>query len=225
MANHENLSTPFIYLHSTGEKISVTKEQCDTFYKEQHHHRGICSKKQLWKCDGDCIGCKYHATRNILSLDIPTEDNEANMYDCILNSSPSIEDVLADRLLLEQLFTKLRKLDSDVIIQCWLDDYNISNRALQRSSVASSVPLQLVNRTVWCTTDKVPATKPATKEKKKPHLKLEDVRAVLIVKSRARHTADIRTLLQKYRASKFSSVVPKHYAVLLKDTEVLDNDI
>jgi len=29
MANHENLSTPFIYLRSTGEKISVTKEQRD----------------------------------------------------------------------------------------------------------------------------------------------------------------------------------------------------
>ena len=34
MANHENLSTPFIYLRSTGEKISVTKEQHDSFYKE-----------------------------------------------------------------------------------------------------------------------------------------------------------------------------------------------
>lgn len=46
MANHENLSTPFIYLRSTGEKISVTKEQRDAFYKEadrirhkEHHHQ------------------------------------------------------------------------------------------------------------------------------------------------------------------------------------------
>lgn len=34
MANHENLSTQFIYLRSTGEKISVPKEQRDAFYKE-----------------------------------------------------------------------------------------------------------------------------------------------------------------------------------------------
>lgn len=80
MANHKNLSTPFIYLRSTGENISVTKEQRDAFYKEadrirhkeQHYHRCMCNKKHLWECDGDCIGCKYHAAGDTLSLDIPT---------------------------------------------------------------------------------------------------------------------------------------------------------
>ena len=140
MANHENLSTPFIYLRSTGEKISVTKEQRDAFYKEsdrirhkeQHHHRCMCSKKHLWECDGDCIGCKYHAAGDTLSLDIPTEDGEVNMYDYIPDSSPSMENVIADRLLLDQLFNRLRELDpdADTIIQCWLDDYKISDRAI-----------------------------------------------------------------------------------------------
>ena len=127
MANHENLSTPFIYLRSTGEKISVTKEQRDAFYKEadrirhkeQQHHRSMCSKKHLWECDGDCIACKYHAAGDTLSLDIPTEDGEVNMYDCIPDSSPSMENVIADRLLLDQLFNRLRELDpdADTIIQ------------------------------------------------------------------------------------------------------------
>ena len=58
---------------------------------------------------------------------------------------------------------------------------------------------------------------------KKPALKLEDVRAVLAEKSRAGHTAAIRTILQKYEASKLSGVDPKHYEALLKDVEVLDN--
>ena len=73
------------------------------------------------------------------------------------------------------------------------------------------------------TSDEVPATKPAAKEKKKPELKLEDVRAVLAEKSHAGHTAAIRTLLQKYGASKLSGVDPKHYEALLKDAEVLDD--
>ena len=73
------------------------------------------------------------------------------------------------------------------------------------------------------TTDEVPATKPAAKENKKPELKLEDVRAVLVEKSRAGHTAAIRTLLQKYGAPKLSAVDPKHYEALLKDAEVLDD--
>ena len=61
------------------------------------------------------------------------------------------------------------------------------------------------------TADEAPATKPATKEDKKLELKLEDVRAVLAEKSRTGHTAAIRTLLQKYGASKLSAVDPKHY--------------
>ena len=140
MANHENHNAPFIYLRSTGEKISVTKEQRDAFYKEadrirhkeQHYHRCMCNKKHLWECDGDCIGCKYHAAGDTLSLDIPTEDGEANMYACIPDSSPSMENVIADRLLLDQLFNRLRELDpdADTIIQCWLDDYKISDRAI-----------------------------------------------------------------------------------------------
>ena len=73
------------------------------------------------------------------------------------------------------------------------------------------------------TVDEASAKEPAAKEEKKPELKLEDVRAVLAEKSRAGHTAAIRTLLQKYGASKLSAVDPKHYEALLKDAEVLDD--
>lgn len=73
------------------------------------------------------------------------------------------------------------------------------------------------------TSEEAPAKKPAAKEENKPELQLEDVRAVLAEKSRAGHTAAIRTILQKYGASKLSGVDPKHYEALLKDVEVLDN--
>lgn len=73
------------------------------------------------------------------------------------------------------------------------------------------------------TADGAPVEKPAAKEEKEPDLKLENVRAVLAEKSRAGHTAAIRTLLQKYGASKLSAVDPKHYEALLKDAEVLDD--
>ena len=73
------------------------------------------------------------------------------------------------------------------------------------------------------TTDEAPAKEPAAKEEKRPELKLADVRAVLAEKSRAGHTAAIRTLLQKYGASKLSAVDPKHYEALIKDAEVLDD--
>ena len=64
-------------------------------------------------------------------------------------------------------------------------------------------------------TAKAPAAEPA--------LKLEDVRAVLADKSRKGHTAEIRSLLQKYGADKLSKIDPSNYKALLADAEVLDD--
>lgn len=61
------------------------------------------------------------------------------------------------------------------------------------------------------------------RSEKKPALTLEEVRAVLAEKSRNGHNAEIRSLLQKYGATKLSAVDPKHYEALLKDAEVLDD--
>ncbi|WP_283673584.1 DNA ligase [Butyricicoccus sp. Marseille-Q5471] len=54
-----------------------------------------------------------------------------------------------------------------------------------------------------------------------PALTLEEIRAVLADKSRAGHTAEIRSLLQKYGADKLSGVDPANYKALLADAEGL----
>ena len=82
MQNNDNQKTYFIYVRSTGEKVPVTKEQHDSFYKEadrirhkeQDHGRCMCPYRFIWKCDGDCIGCEYHAAGDITSLDQPLPD-------------------------------------------------------------------------------------------------------------------------------------------------------
>ncbi len=56
-----------------------------------------------------------------------------------------------------------------------------------------------------------------------PVLKLEAVRAVLAEKSRAGFTAQIRSLLQKYGASKLSEIDPTRYGGLLADVEGLND--
>lgn len=55
----------------------------------------------------------------------------------------------------------------------------------------------------------------------KPQLTLEQVRAVLADKSRKGHTAEIRSLLQKYGAAKLSGIDPVHYKALVAEAEVL----
>ena len=52
---------------------------------------------------------------------------------------------------------------------------------------------------------------------------LESIRAILADKSRQGHTAEIRSLLQKYGASKLADIDPTHYEALLAEVEVLEN--
>lgn len=100
MANHENLSTPFIYLRSTGKKISVTKEQHNSFYneadrirhKEQDHGRCMCPYRFIWRCDGDCLDCEYHAAGDITSLDQPLSDGSGTLGDYISDRSKPMEE-------------------------------------------------------------------------------------------------------------------------------------
>lgn len=61
------------------------------------------------------------------------------------------------------------------------------------------------------------------RSEKKPALTLEKVRVVLAEKSRNGHTSEIRSLLQKYGATKLSAVDPNNYEALLMDAEVLDD--
>lgn len=67
------------------------------------------------------------------------------------------------------------------------------------------------------------SVKETTDAPAEPVLTLEQVRAVLADKSRQGHTAEIRSLLQKYGAAKLSGIDPIHYKALLADAEVLGN--
>ena len=141
MQNNDNQKTYFIYVRNTGEKIPVTKEQHDSFYKEadrirqkeQDHDRYMCPYRFIWSCNGDCLDCEYHAAGDIISLDQPLSGG-STLGDYISDRSKPMEEVIADRMLLKQLFARLRELDpdADIIIQCWLDDYKISDRAIAK---------------------------------------------------------------------------------------------
>ena len=110
--------------------VPITEEQYRSLYpeiwrirnREQNHGCCMCPKCYLWKCDGQCDLCEYHAP-NTVSLDDPLPDGEGTLGDYIFDDSPSIEDVVADRQLLTQLIEKLRQLDpkADTIIQLWKD--------------------------------------------------------------------------------------------------------
>ena len=143
MQNNDNQKNYFIYIRSTGERVPVTREQHDSFYKEadrirhkeQDHGRCMCPYRFIWKCNGDCIGCEYHAAGDTTSLDQPRPDGNGTLGDYIPDNSKPMDEVIADRMLLEQLFSRLRELDpeADTIIQLWKDHpEGISDRAIAR---------------------------------------------------------------------------------------------
>ncbi|WP_066372590.1 rRNA biogenesis protein rrp5 [Neobacillus fumarioli] len=59
------------------------------------------------------------------------------------------------------------------------------------------------------------------KQPEEKQITLEEVRAVLAEKSHDGFTAEVRTLLQKYGASKLSEIDPSKYAALLADAKGL----
>lgn len=119
--------------------VPITEEQYRSFYpdiwatqkREQYHGRCMCTKRYLWKCDGQCDLCEYHAPDTV-SLDEPLPDGNGTLGDYIPDSNPSIENIIADRDLLKRLIARFRELDPDAdrIIQMRLNNPKISDRKI-----------------------------------------------------------------------------------------------
>ena len=62
-----------------------------------------------------------------------------------------------------------------------------------------------------------------TPESNKSTLTLEAVRAVLAEKSRSGFTAEVKSILEKYGASKLSEINPEKYYDILEEAKVLEN--
>ena len=143
MANKDNQSQRFIYIRSLKEKVPCTEQQFQEFYreatrirkKEQYYHRCKCPKQFIWACDGDCENCEHHLGYGLLSLDAPNAEDGSTLLESEELATPNLmEEVISDRILLEQLFHRLRELDPDAdkIIEYWKDDCSISDREIAK---------------------------------------------------------------------------------------------
>ena len=131
MANNANQSKTYrIYLKATKEWVEVPEEfyreqtsYYDTFRnKAQYHGQCICPKSKFWLCDGDCFNCEFRRAGDMLSLDYENENEDGDTcspLDSVPDPAPLMADVVADKLLLEQLIQRLRELDpeADLILQ------------------------------------------------------------------------------------------------------------
>ena len=124
MKSHENQSQTRIfkiYLPRDKQWVEVTEAQYYAYYRDiwatrkraQAHHRCMCPKSKHWMCDGDCLGCEFHAAGDTLSMDRTyknSDGDELSMLDKLADSAAGIEDVVADQILLDMLFRRLAEI-------------------------------------------------------------------------------------------------------------------
>lgn len=117
MSNQENK----VYIPRLKQWVEVTKEQYYGYYRDiwatrnraQHHGQCGCPQKYVWACDGDCLVCSYHSAGDVHSLDYTVENengDETTMLDTLKDGSPSIDDIVTDKLVLEHLFDRLSEI-------------------------------------------------------------------------------------------------------------------
>lgn len=130
-----------IYDKSLRQWLDVSKDYYDVYNqqrtncrkREQYHGRCCCPRSKWWLCDMICDDCEFRRAGDTLSLDAPEGDGSVSMLDQQEASSPQMEDVIADRMLLDRLIQRLRELDPDAdrIIQMLGEE--MSDRAIAKA--------------------------------------------------------------------------------------------
>ena len=120
------------YININKELIPVSEEIYQTVnrWKENERHRarrdGECGQSDYRYCSGDCATCSWHTagSRSIpLSELIEKHDDDKSLD--LSDSRPLVEEIVADRLLLEELYRKLDDIipDGGRVFQMRANDY------------------------------------------------------------------------------------------------------
>lgn len=82
-----------------------------TTLRKRMQYRGecFCPRSKWWLCDGNCLDCEFHNSTTV-SLDDPLPDGEGTLADYVPDDAPLIEEVLAEKAELDQLFARLQEL-------------------------------------------------------------------------------------------------------------------
>lgn len=138
----------FIYIHSTKQKVSVTKEQFDDYYRDintyrkkmQRQGRCTCPPSKRLLCTMDCITCPYQV-ESFIRLDETLLDdlgNELSKLDYLQGKntslqSPFIDELLSDSDEMNQLLHRLSKLMPEAIEIGKLRNKGLTDKAIAKA--------------------------------------------------------------------------------------------
>lgn len=134
----ENKSKTYrIYDKTTRTWYEVPEDQyCEydrnrTALRKRMQYRGecFCPRSKWWLCDGNCLDCEFHNNTTI-SLDDPLPDGEGTLGDYVPDDAPLIDEVLAEKAELGQLFKHLQELMPEAKHIGELRDEGLSDEAI-----------------------------------------------------------------------------------------------
>lgn len=102
--------------------------------REQYWKRCSCKRNKWWLCDGNCLDCEFCIKKEAY-LDKPLPNGKGTLSDYISDNTPTPEEIVSDRDLLNCLISRLREIDpeADRIIQIWIDHpESISDRKVAK---------------------------------------------------------------------------------------------
>ena len=126
------------YIKVNRELIPVTEEvyQVASRMKENERHRarrdGKCGQSDYRYCSGDCGTCGwYQEGHQMLSMSKVFVENPE--YEMPEKGTPLIDDIIANKLLLEDLYHKLDELIPDGSQVFQMRAYNYSEREIAKA--------------------------------------------------------------------------------------------
>lgn len=130
-----------IYLKKERSWIEVEPEiymeymrGCDrTRHRMQAHGRCVCPRRQFWLCDEDCPTCEFSRAGDVLSLEHELSgegDDALTMLDTLVDTSPSIEDIISDFDELAQLLHRLAEIMPEAIKVGIMREQGLSESAI-----------------------------------------------------------------------------------------------
>lgn len=132
-----NDNQKYIYIRSLRERVPVTQEEFENYYREidafrkrqQRHGRCICPVAKRLDCDMDCETCPFRRAGDRLSLDYQGEDADETWLEELPDCGPSLCEIVEDADLLSALHRVLAELTPDEQAICRGIMEDLSERA------------------------------------------------------------------------------------------------
>ena len=135
----------YIYIRSTRERVPVTEQEFNAYYrdinafrkKQERHGKCVCPANKRLDCDMDCETCPFRRAGDSLSLNYTVTDedgNEKSWMDDLADDNALFEDIVSDEIELKRLFSRITELMPQAIEVGILRQSGLNERKIEQQT-------------------------------------------------------------------------------------------